>query len=367
MIELRLGSLPIRIEWSFLLTALLLSGLDFDIMRLLSWLFIVFVSVIIHELGHAAVARLLGGRPEIVLRGLGGVTYPRVPRLLGPLERVGLSLAGPFAGLMVGVAAFGLLWYGHPWLAAEVRDAPLSLFQQVSRAADTPMGRLFALFVITSVTWTALNLLPIFPLDGGNTLEAVVAGVRGKPSVGPVAWFSAALSLALGVVLFVLTRQTQPFLLVFFGVLAVTNFNTARAARGLVPQPTAAEAIDPRDRALAQQALREAHALLSRGEVPTAIELATRLELTGGRMSQAAGLRIRAAIALQRGDHATAAIDAGRSFTLAPDSETAVLAARAALREGDRERAGNWLKRALEAGAPLAAVQADAELGALAV
>jgi hypothetical protein len=89
------------------------------------------------------------------------------------------------------------------------------------------------------------------------------------------------------------------------------------------------------------------------------------LEAAGGPLRQAAGLRLRAGIELARGDNEAAALLAGQSFSIVQNAESAVVAARANLRAGQKERALNWLRRAVEAGAPAAAIRADPELSVL--
>ena len=71
-------------------------------------------------------------------------------------------------------------------------------------------------------------------------------------------------------------------------------------------------------------------------------------------------------IELARGDNESAAMFAGQSYTIWQSADAAVVAARANLRAGAEDRARNWLRRALEAGAPPAAVRADPELGSIA-
>ena len=105
-------------------------------------------------------------------------------------------------------------------------------------------------------------------------------------------------------------------------------------------------------------------ALLARDE-QTALAVASKLEESEGPYRQAAGLRIRAGVELARGDNVAAGLHAGRSFTLWQTPDAAVVAARANLRAGERERALNWLRRAVEAGAHPAAVREDPELGGL--
>ncbi|GAC1604446.1 MAG: hypothetical protein NVS4B10_17440 [Myxococcales bacterium] len=102
--------------------------------------------------------------------------------------------------------------------------------------------------------------------------------------------------------------------------------------------------------------------------VMAALAAADWLELGEGALRQSAGLCIRAGVELARGDPAStslAALHGGRSFTLWPSADAAVVAARANLRIGETERAQTWLRRALETGAPREVIASDPELGGL--
>ncbi len=107
---------------------------------------IIFGSILVHELGHALLARRYKLGPiEIVLHGFGGLArFSRAPR---PKEGVWVTLAGPGAGLALGLLAIPLLF---------VLDGPLRDYA--------------SLIVYVNVFWSLFNLLPMFPLDGGQVL-----------------------------------------------------------------------------------------------------------------------------------------------------------------------------------------------------
>ena len=144
----RLLGLPIVVAWYFLLVMgfgvafLATRGSALDAVALP---IVFFVSILVHELGHALVARRLSLRPDhIVLHGLGGVTH--MGRRPEPKEGVMVTLAGPLAGMLLGVAAYGLF--------------------QVSALPDALRGVLF-LAAWLNLFWSLFNLLPIRPMDGG--------------------------------------------------------------------------------------------------------------------------------------------------------------------------------------------------------
>ena len=100
-----IGKIPVRVLPSFFLVTLFLN-LTSSPAALFSWAAVVFVSVILHELGHASMGLAFGLEPRIDLHGMGGTTSWAASRPLGTGKRVAISLAGPLAGFVVGGIAF---------------------------------------------------------------------------------------------------------------------------------------------------------------------------------------------------------------------------------------------------------------------
>jgi Zn-dependent protease len=347
VLRFRLGSFPVSVYPSFLIAAALLGYVYMDAWTtLLIWVAIVFVSVLVHELGHAVVALAFGGRPEIRLEGFGGVTFPGLPEPPSAWKQIVLSVAGPIAGLSLGVAAIGL-----------GRVLPPD--------PGSPAAAVLWMFKETSIYWAVLNLLPVLPLDGGHVMQAVIEGVRRKPSAAAASWISAALAGAIAIAAWRLLGQ--PYIAIWFGLFAFQNVTRARLVSrepGSAPASAAPQVHDAEREDVDRELARARAALLS-SDLDTALASAALLEDAQGPYRQAAGLRIRAGVELARGDNQAAGLHAGRSYTLWPSPDAAVVAARANLRAGEQERALNWLKRALEAGAPAGAVRDDPELGPL--
>lgn len=103
-------------------------------------------SVLAHELGHALPARRYRLSPAILIHGFGGWCEHAPARR--PNEDLAVAAGGPAAGLLVGAVAWGL---GRvlPGLPA---------------AADVLLWDLAWM----GIFWTAVNLLPLLPLDGGT-------------------------------------------------------------------------------------------------------------------------------------------------------------------------------------------------------
>jgi Zn-dependent protease len=148
-----------------------------------------FLSILIHELGHAVVARIRHIEVEgITLWMFGGATRTRGDSR-GPFDEFVIAAIGPLTSFVLGVGLLALADTMHPGPAqAMVHDLGW-------------INRTLAIF----------NVLPGFPLDGGRILRSIVWGVTGSLSVATVVAarvgqvFGAAL-VAVGLVLGV-TRQ----------------------------------------------------------------------------------------------------------------------------------------------------------------
>jgi stage IV sporulation protein FB len=123
-------------------------------------LLLLFLSVVLHEFGHIAVARHFGVRTgEILLLPIGGVAkLDSLPEK--PAQEIAIAIAGPAVSLLIAAvllaAAGGLP--GPPEIAGG--ELNLSLVAQLGLA-----NLVLGLF----------NLIPAFPMDGGRVLRALIA------------------------------------------------------------------------------------------------------------------------------------------------------------------------------------------------
>jgi Zn-dependent protease len=128
-----------------------------------------FGCVALHELGHAAAARLFGiGTREITLYPIGGVArLDRMPAR--PLHEVVVALAGPAVNVAIVAALLPLMWLdGYPL-------HPAGPFESV---ADAFWNRV----LWGNVALVVFNMIPAFPMDGGRVLRATLAAVVGRRS-----------------------------------------------------------------------------------------------------------------------------------------------------------------------------------------
>jgi len=145
-----------------------------------AFLLAVFASVLMHELGHALVARRYGIHTRrIVLSPIGGIAQlegmPRRPR-----EELAVALAGPAVNF---VLAAGL------WLVAPVL------------AGSGLLASFFGSVMLANLGLGLFNLIPAFPMDGGRALRALLATRVGTyRATETAAKVGKALALVMGVV-----------------------------------------------------------------------------------------------------------------------------------------------------------------------
>jgi Zn-dependent protease len=168
----RMFNIPVRVHpmfWIFT-AALGWSATERGMQYLLLWIAAVFVSILVHELGHVFMGRLFGSDGHIVLYSFGGLAVGS-SNVRGWWQRVAVYFAGPGAGFLLAA----LLWLGTPYLAT---NEPAAWF-------------LTEMFYI-NVFWGLLNLLPIWPLDGGQISREVCGRV--------IPWKGVAVSLGISAV-----------------------------------------------------------------------------------------------------------------------------------------------------------------------
>ncbi len=209
-LRFRFAGFPVEV----LPNALLLAGVFF--LLGLSWQWslgliaatvaIALFSVLFHELGHATLARAFGLEPiHITLHGMGGVT--RHARAGAPSRDLLIILAGPGFGFLLAL------------IGAVALMLPLPMF----------VGDALRQLVFLNVLWSVFNLLPIFPLDGGQALSAFLQLFLAPGLAWPITW-GLGLVLAIGLAVLSLVAQ-ELFILFFSGMFAWQNFEMLRAWR----------------------------------------------------------------------------------------------------------------------------------------
>ena len=217
----RIFGIPVRVEPFFLIVAVLFGINLVPLWSVLLWVLAVFVSVLVHELGHAVAYRIFGQRSAVVLHGFGGFTVATGGgrRALSKGRSIAVSLSGALCQiLLLGLTSRLLL--DSDWMAEQIfrhfRDyGSLREFSPISA-----MYFFLSHLEYVSIWWGLFNLLPIRPLDGGHVSETLVGFETAcKVSIG---------AAVVAAVLAFREPQIQFFGLMFFGLLAYLNFRDLR-------------------------------------------------------------------------------------------------------------------------------------------
>jgi len=148
-----IGKTSIDIDFSFIILVGLFVVLNYNqqlgIQYALIWIPILFLSVLIHELAHAATIALLGfGGSHVILGGMGGVTVNQ--RKARPWQDMLISIAGPASSFVLMVLS---LWF---WQRTTLGHTDRMLDALLPRLAQA------------NLWWGMFNLVPVPPLDGGH-------------------------------------------------------------------------------------------------------------------------------------------------------------------------------------------------------
>jgi len=172
----RVLGITIRIHVLFLLFA----GIRlFDAARLgdlrmeLLYTALLFGIVLLHEIGHCLGARAVGGHAEdILMWPLGGLAYASAP--MRPWPQFVTVAAGPAVNVLFCLVSAGIILAatnGHLWPPLN----PLNAKWTATGPFRAPEWLVYVqLFYQVNLFLLAFNLLPIFPLDGGQLFQAIL-------------------------------------------------------------------------------------------------------------------------------------------------------------------------------------------------
>src|SRR5437660_3780571 len=164
----RFAGIDLFLHWSWFLVATYeirnragtYSSLTWNVLEYLA----LFLIVMLHEFGHALACRQVGGRAnQIVLWPLGGVAY------VDPPPRPGATLWSIAAGPLVNVALLPILLI-------------LTMLSRTLGWAEA-MPNFHAwlrMILLINVGLLIFNILPIYPLDGGQILRSLLWFLMGR-------------------------------------------------------------------------------------------------------------------------------------------------------------------------------------------
>ena len=202
MVRFSIFGIPVRVHPFFWLTLAIIGGALWTdsaqgVLQVALFVMAGFISIMVHELGHALTARKFGAHSEIVLQAFGGYAAYSGVRMTRP-QSFTITAAGPAVQIALGVLV-------------------LMVLRQLS-GLNMNVAYFLLVLVWVSLVWAVLNLLPILPLDGGQMLNAILGPERVKITL----WISliAAVAVGLGYYLLVPHSPFRIIVLIFMGMFA---------------------------------------------------------------------------------------------------------------------------------------------------
>jgi stage IV sporulation protein FB len=235
-LHFRAFGVPVRVHPWFWIIALLLGlggGERADPMQTVIWVGVVFVSILMHELGHAFLQRFYGGHPRITLYSFGGLAYcddcdP------SPRSQILISLAGPGAGFLFAAALIAILnatshLNGFRRGLNPVVWTPYDLNYLMLNGKSSPRDTMISMLLYVNIFWGLVNLLPIYPLDGGRIAREVFTLDNPRRGIFQSLWLSVIAAALLAV--WAITRDSM-YMALMFGYLSYASYQTLHSYQG---------------------------------------------------------------------------------------------------------------------------------------
>ena len=209
MIRFSLFGIPVEVQPFFWLSLIILGGASnadttAEIFQIVLFVLAGFISILVHELGHALTAKAYGANTAITLQAFGGfaaysgVRMSRVKSFL-------ITAAGPAIQIALGLSVYLLL----------------QVLPQISENG----GYFLVTLMFISFFWAILNLLPVLPLDGGQMLNSALGPARIKLTL----WISILAAVGVGIAMF---AKYHSFMFpIFLGMFAWQAFQALKQIR----------------------------------------------------------------------------------------------------------------------------------------
>ncbi|RIK82131.1 MAG: hypothetical protein DCC68_07325 [Planctomycetota bacterium] len=245
-LHFRLFGVPVRVHPFFWIVGLLLGMPIRDGQLLVVWILCTFISILIHEFGHVLAFQKFGMRARIVLYSFGGLAiadrdayakdWGRQWRPDGHDDgnrdgwpQVMIAFAGPLAGFVLAAAIVAGLFATGNKVEFYLGEHVSFVIGRGDWISNDRIDRLVDFMLYLNVYWGLVNLLPVYPLDGGQIARELLSMHDSRRGVRR----SLVLSIATGAVVaagVLVWRQGDGFFMAaMFALLAYSSYQTLKA------------------------------------------------------------------------------------------------------------------------------------------
>ncbi len=343
------GPVPITIHPFFFLLCGLIGWINTpSILGVLVWGVVIFISIIVHEYGHALTALAFNQKAKITLFALGGLTERRGKEPLKTWQECLIVANGPLAG-------FGLFFLSV-YLHGLIPEGKMPIF---SAALQISMA--------VNLIWTILNLFPVQPLDGGRLMALILERFMGVNGVKLAYIISIAVAAVAATLFFFTKNLLGGALFLLFAFESYRAFEQASklssqdSNEDLIGLAKEAELAEKRgDQSRAEEVYQEINRTVSRGyyhrlsSYKLALfayqrgEIERAYDLINQCKKEPEVLQLKQQILMKRGEYHESLKLGEKLFLEQPTFEGAMQNAFAAAQSLDERRAVGWLRRAQE-------------------
>lgn len=231
--------IPVRLHWTFGFIFLYVyyewdkqGAPNEQLPWLMGLVLAMFFCVLLHEYGHALTARRYGiSTRDIILTPIGGIArLERMPSK--PWQEFVVAIAGPLVNVGIALVIYLVFKTALPeqWGAIQSGMEALNMEDPetgdiIARSALPPYIELLYNLFIVNIGLTVFNLLPIFPMDGGRVLRALLSMKLGRPKSTRIAARIGQTAALAGAVYALWEGHYQLLILCFFVFVAARTEN----------------------------------------------------------------------------------------------------------------------------------------------
>ena len=218
--------------------------------RGLMWAGAITISLLVHEFGHALVAKRFRLAPQISLEMFGGLTHHQ--RAARDRDDALVIAAGPAAGIGFGILVLAVFLFIRATAPAVLVERPL-------------LGLALDNLLFINFFWSLVNLLPLWPLDGGQLFRLGMLQIT-NPAQGERVTHLVGTAVGIGAVALAWFVMHSSFVAILAALLTFQNIRR-------LSEPGASGPIRSRNR-LARELLKTAEVSFEEGDYVEAARLA---------------------------------------------------------------------------------------------